>query len=277
MYYIEKTDKQTIIERLFKIIKIQEDKIILPVNDSEFSEKQSIILANKTHKILQKTRSNKIVLEKNLHQNETYINLLYSYEYDIVDGKWLFEAILNKILDYIIELKNIKKQEIQISILVNNLTDYTLENIKILANEYKTLNIVTNHMEKFKNIEKKIFENQGLILTVTNNKKKSLSKSKIIINIDFPSELLNRYNIFDEAIIVSLMDNVKISKKRFNGILINDYEISTDVVPTNEKYFIKEIYESEFYKHIPFNEFQEKIKKDNVKVQAVYGINGKIS
>lgn len=277
MYYIEKADKQTLIEKLFKIIKIQDDKIILPVNNFKLTEKQSIFLANKTHKILQKTRSNKIVLEKSLQKNEIYINLLYSYGYDIVDGKWLFEAILNKILDYIIELKNMKKQEIQISILVNNLTDYTFENIKILANEYKALNIVTNHMEKFKKLEEKIFRDQGLIITVTNNKKKSLSKSKMIINIDFPGELLNKYNIFDEAIIVSLVDNIKISRKRFNGILINDYEISTNAVSTNEKYFMKEIYESEFYKHIPFNEFQEKIKKDNVKVQAVYSINGKIS
>ena len=74
------------------------------------------------------------------------------------------------------EKKKIKKEETTISILINDLTEIELENIKILAENYKNLNIVTNHIEKFKKLEDKFMEN-GIMITIVNNKKKSLMKS----------------------------------------------------------------------------------------------------
>ena len=121
--------------------------------------------------------------------------------------------------------KNMKKEEVSISILVNDINDNILENIKEIVKEYKKINIVTNHIEKFKKIEKQILEKEGIMLVISNNRRKSLLKSKIILNIDFPTELINKYQIYEEAIIVNLKGNVKIEKKRFNGININDYEI----------------------------------------------------
>ena len=283
MYYIENKDKLGAIEKAFTIIKIQDNKLILPINQiEELKEKQSIKLAKKTYKLLKKTHSNKIVLSKELQKNEIYKNLLYSYGYDIVDGKWLFEAISCKALEYIVKKLNLKKEETQVSVLVNSLTDYTLENIKNISKEYKTLNIVTNHIEKFKKLEDKIYEENGLMITITNNKKKSLAKSKIILNIDFPKELLNKYNIFDEAIIVNINGGMKINKKRFNGLVINDYEIKVgpksikDYIGDFSKYYIKHLYEAGFYKNIPFYDFQKKINDDKLEVVELYGINGKI-
>lgn len=283
MYCIEKVDKLGVKEKLFKSIKIEDNKILLPINQiKDLNEKQLIKMANKTNKILEKTHSQKIVLSKEFYENEIYKNVLYSYGYDIVDGKWLFEAIENKVLDYIIDKKQIKKEEIKISVLVNNLTDYTLENIKRFAKEYKTLNIVTNHIEKFKKIENKIYEKEGLMITLTNNKKKSLLKSNIILNVDFTNELINKYNIFDEAIIVNINKKAKINKKRFNGIVINNYEISlknnviADYIGNYEKYYLKHLYEAEFYKNITYKDFQNKIKDDELQLQGLYGLNGKI-
>ncbi len=63
-----------------------------------------------------------------------------------------------KSLKYIIEKKNMKKEEVSISILVNDINDNILENIKEIVKEYKKINIVTNHIEKFKKIEKQILE-----------------------------------------------------------------------------------------------------------------------
>ena len=71
-------------------------------------------------------------------------------------------------------------------------------------------------MEKFKKLEKEIFEKDGIMVTVTNNKKKSLAKSNVILNYDFPTELINKYKIYDEAIILNVKQNVSISSKRFN-------------------------------------------------------------
>ena len=138
-----------------------------------------------------------------------------------------------------------------------------------------------NLNKKFKRIEDQILEEDGLIITITNNKKKSLAKSEIILNIDFPKELLNKYNIYENAIIVNICGSIKIDKKRFNGLIINDYEISVNdeiinnAVGTNsQKYFIKQLYEAEFYKNMPFIEFSKKIKNDNCEIIKLFSING---
>ena len=282
MYYIENNDKPRFLESMFKIIKIEGNKLILPLKTKNIKKKYLAKLERKTKKILDKTKSKKIVLSKILKENEEYKNILYTYGFDIVDGKWLFEVISCEVLDYIVNLKNIKKEDTEISILVNYITQNTLENIKKIARQYKRLNIVTNHIEKFKKIEEELYNKEGIMIIVTNNKKKSLSKSKIILNIDFPKELLNKYNIYENAILVNIRGNMKIARKRFNGITINDYEIklnNLDYSQINNKnqYNIRDIYEASFYKTMPYREIVKQINADKLEVTSLYGNNGAIS
>ena len=112
------------------------------------------------------------------------------------------------------------------------------------------------------------------MITVGNNKKKSLSKSQIIINIDFPTELINQYNIYEEAIIINIPGNIKIKKKRFNGTIINDYEIEFNNTEEfdyekMQKYKAKEIYEAQIYQKQPFDNIMKKINKDQVKIKEL--------
>ena len=278
MYYIQETDKPNFIFRLFNIIQLQEDKIILPIDENKISSKKAQRLAQKTKKILDKTISKKIVISEKIQKQEKYVNLLHTYSLEIVKGKWLFELLSCKILDYILERKEMKKEETAVSILMNDLTENMLSNIREIIKEYKRVNIITNHIEKFRKIEKQILEKDGIMITVGNNKKKGLSKAKIILNVDFPSELINQYNIYENAIIVNIRGNVKIAKKRFNGITINDYEIAF----RNEeeldydkktKYRTCEIYEAQVNKKQPFQEIMKKIEKDQVKITKLFGIN----
>ena len=286
MYYIQESDKLSFLIKLFNIIKLEGNKIILPITrekngENKTNEKTLIKLASKTKRILDSTNSNKVVVSKKIKEQEDYITMLNKYNIDIVDGKWLFEALIYEVLEYIIKLKNIKKQEVQISILTNDVTEYVIENIKILSKEYKKINIVTNHIEKFKNIEEQIYEEDGIMITVTNNKKKSLAKSEIILNIDFPKELLNKYQIYENAIIINIKGNMKINKKRFNGLNIIDYEITFKndryTLEDAEKFYIKDLYEAEFYKKQNFKNVKNKLKKDNVKIKYLLGNNGIIS
>ena len=143
------------------------------------------------------------------------MNYLYTYNLNIVDGRWLYEVISDKVLDYVINKKDLTKEEIQLSILVNDLSDIMLDKIKVLADQYKKINIVTNHIEKFKRIEEKLLNENGVIITVTNNKRKSLIKSKIILNVDFPNELINKYRICEDAIIVNIKHEVKIKNNKY--------------------------------------------------------------
>ena len=203
---------------------------------------------------------------------------MYSYNLEIVDGNWLFEALCKKILEYIIDKQNLKKEEVHISFLVNNPSEITIENIKNIVQEYKRVNIITNHLSKFKNIESQILEEYGIMITVTNNKRKSLEKSDIILNIDFPEELINRFNIYEEAVIVNVWNNVKIKSKRFNGININDYEIlkvqkDEFDFEKEDKFFEKDIYEGNIYKNQPPKDILKIIEKDKVKISKLIANN----
>ena len=131
MFYIQKNDKPNCIEKTFNIIKMQENKLFLPIT-AKTSEKQIEKLAQKTKKIISKySNSRKIVISKNLQEEITYINYLNSYGLDISDGRWLYEILATDIIKYIIEKKKIKKEE-------TKLLDWFNENHSEISREINT-------------------------------------------------------------------------------------------------------------------------------------------
>lgn len=278
LYCIQEADKPKFIYKMFNIIQLQGDKIILPISEKKISSKKAKRLARKTKKILDKAISKKIVISEKIKKQEEYVNLLHTYSFEIIEGRWLLEILSYKALEYLINKKEIKKEETQISILINELTDNMLSNIRKIAKEYKRVNIITNHIEKFKKIEKQILEKDGVMITVGNNKKKGLYKSQLILNVDFPTELINQYNIYENAIIINLRGNVKLTKKRFNGININDYDITFEKeeildYDKKEKYKAYKIYEAQINKKQPYTQIIKQLEKDKVTITKLIGIN----
>ena len=278
MYYIQETDKPVLVARIFNILEIIEDKIILPVSSEEIIDnKRASILVKRIKRILDKTGCRVVILSKFLKKQQNFIELLEGYGINIVDGKWLFSVLSSKVLDYIAEKENLKKEETNVSILVNkDDNDYIIENIKDIIRTYKSVNIVTANAVKFKKLEKDILEKEGTMITITNNKKKSLVRSKLILNIDFTNEEINKYNIPDEAIIVNLKGRVDVRKKRFSGINIKDYEISYENYEEfdydkSNLYYQKDIYEAMLYKKQPYEYIERKINKDKVKIIELIG------
>ena len=281
MYYIQESDKPKFWQNLFQIITLKEDKIILPIGEEELTEKKAKKLAEKTKKIIDKVSSKNIVISKKIKKQKQYINYLQSENINIIEGKKLFQILVVPILDYIVKKKKLKKGDTYVSILINETSEVILENIRRIIRQFKKVNIVTNHIEKFKKLEEQILEQEGIMINVSNNKRKSLSKSKIIINVDFPTELINKYQINEDAIIINLRGNVKINKKRFNGLNINDYEIESknyeefDYEKEN-LYYKKDIYESQLYLNQPLEYIERKIAKDKVKILYLEGNKSKL-
>lgn len=281
MYYVQESDKPSWLSKTFNIVKLENNKIILPIETDKISDKKAQKLAQRTKKILDKTNCNKLVISKNIKKIENYMNQLYTYQYLICDSRWLFEVLAVRVLDFIMEKFNMKKQETQIAILVNDLTENTLENIRIIVKQYKCVSIITNHIEKFKKLEQQILDEDGIMITITNNKKKSLTKAKIILNVDFHSELINKYNVNEDAVFINLKGNVKINKKRFNGININDYEIK---VKNDEeldkdilyKYKMADVYEAKLYKKTPYKNLIEILEKDKIEILMLQTNNSQI-
>lgn len=273
MYYICETDKPSKIAEFFSIVKLDNNHIILPIAKTNIDEKISYKLAIKTKTILDKTNSKKIVLSKKIKEQTTYVNYLYSYNYEIVDGKWLFQVLIFDVLEYVIKKLKIKKEDIKLGILVNDISDLAIYAIVELVKKYKNVKIVTNHINSFKNIEEKISEKYGILISVGNNKRKVLSKTNIILNLDFPTELINRFKINSESTIINFKGNVKIKDKRFNGLNINDYEIDWEEQVNSDKFYTKDLYEAIQYKNQPIEETLRKIKRDNIKIKKLMAQN----
>ncbi len=277
MYYIQESDKPNWLFNKLNIIKVIGDKLIIPISkDEKLKEKQSVKLAQKTKKILKEFNCKSVCASKVIKNQEKYIKSLNN-DIEIINGKWLYSVLANKVLDYIVKKYNIKKEETTISILINKLeTDYMLEYIKQISSEYKVINIVTNNVKEFNKIEEIIFKTEDVMINITNNKKKGLMRSQIILNVDFKTELLNQYNIPEKAILINLPGNIQIKKKRFNGININDYEIKYKKFEEfdYDKYYLydqKDIYESQIYKKQPFEYIKRKLEKDKVEILFLKG------
>ncbi len=114
---------------------------------------------------------------------------------NILNGRWLFNYLIYDVINYILDKKRAKITESEISILVNQTTDTNIQNILKIAQNVKILNIVTDNIAIFKQIEEKLYNDMGIMVRVTNNKRKSLLKSDIIINLDFDEENFNKYNV----------------------------------------------------------------------------------
>lgn len=99
-------------------------------------------------------------------------------------------------------------------------------------------------------------------------------KSKIIINLDFPEELINQYDINNKAIIINILEKISIYKKKFNGVSINYFRINMP-----EKYVMPEfndeiIYESIIYQYKELEDIRDRIVKDKIKIKKLIGNNG---
>jgi len=209
---------------------------------------------------------------------------LYENNINVLDGKWLLNYLLIEVLEYITNLQKQNLENQEISITVNDLNEIAINNIYEIALKVKRLNIVTNDINKLKNIENKLYKEKGIMITVSNNKRKSLAKAKIIFNIDFPEEIINKYVINKNAILVNIENKIKVKSKSFNGINVNDFEIKIDdyimtKFKENNMYenFEKNIlYESLLYDKKRYQTIRGKIIKDKIKINCLIGNKGKI-
>ena len=271
-YYIEKMDKHIL--PIYKV-KIEQDNCKIYLNLEKGKNIRKVI-----NKLINNEATN-VVLSKELFENKDLINALNANNIKVFDGRWLEKYISFEILDYVIEQKGLKKQETEIAITTNEITDLSIEIIKVLAKQYKRVTVVTNYINKLRKIEKEIYEKNGILIVVSNNQRKSLLKPQIILNLDFNKEVFNRYKINENALIINLEGDMKILTKRFNGININDYEIEVgkeeNIWRENMKNFKnKDLLEAVLYMKDTFQNIRSKIAQNKISIKEVFGINGKI-
>ena len=244
VFLVEEVEKASFFKKIVKKVEVCEDKVLLNFDCRNLKFGQKVKAVGSIKNLLEKNRVYKLIVSKKLKEDKDFVDLLYSNGIDIVNGKILFKFLIKEILNNICIKNNIRCEEMQISVAVNDVNSFVIDLVQELAKKFKTLNVVTNHVNYFKRVKENLWSDNGIVILLTNNKKKALAKADIILNIDFPEELINQFVIYDNSILVNLEESVKIRKKRFCGKIINDYNIKLKKGSNIEKCLEKEEYKN---------------------------------
>lgn len=269
------------IKKIFNIVEFSEDNgkttITLPLfKSNKIRNKKIIKIARRINKKLYDNNIENVVLSNYLEENEILKQKLYCQNINILDGRYLFYLLIPEIIEYILKRQKVKLQNGEVTLLINDFTQNNAKIITYIAQNVKRVNIVTNHSNKFKKIEDYLYNELGVILNITNNKSKSLSNANLIINIDFPEEIINKYEINSNAIIVNIFNEIKIRAKKFNGININYYKACIPKEYQIDGFQNNLVYESSIYKY-SYENARKDIIANKIRIKKLVGINGDIS
>lgn len=250
---------------------------VLPIQ-----EKYSI---NKFCRLLKKIafyRNNIYVIPDALKSKKT-LKKMNELEMQYLTGNRVKKILLEKILEYISNIQKISVNDMDVTILANQASELHLYLIERLSKLVKSIKIVSSNIHKFKNLETKLYEEDGIAIQFSNSYQKSLAKSKIIVNLDFNEIDINEYKLFDKAIIINCIeDSIKVKSKLFNGVIINSYQIKfkkelMDQFKKNEidsQYNHLLLYESIIYHERSITKLFDKMEDDKVKINSLIGNNG---
>lgn len=256
----------------------ENEKIIIPYNVNKYMEKGKRRKIEKiAKKLISEIDNNKnVVVENQLKENKELLNYIYSQNINIIDGNIMYQVLLEKIVVYILEKRELNMNDINITFLINKSNKYLEASIIKLAKRVKRINIITNNRHKFEKIEEKVMSETGIVLNISANTKKAITKSKLVINYDFTQEAINKCNIADEAIVINILYNTIILKKKYNGININDFKIEEikKIIDDEQKnkYDMKDIYEAMILE----KKINTEYALNNIKIEKVYINNGVI-
>ena len=269
-------------KNIFNIItkkKTQDKEIwVLPVKE-EYCE-------SKLKELFKKVSLENIYLISNELKEKQAYKIMDEQKQEYITEEKIKKILLVHILEHITNLQKKELSDLDLTILVNNKTNLNMYLMEELARQIKTLKIVSLNIYKFKKLEEELYEEEGIAIQFSNSYKKSLEKSKIIINLDFTELEINEYEIFDKAIIVNcISDNIKIKSRLFNGIVVNSCDIEFNKQIINEFKELK-IYENYtrlmIYASLIQNQenilrIYEKLIADNIEIIDLMGNSGIIN
>lgn len=256
------------LKKIFCIITINKENVcILPYKKLDNFK---LLLIKK---ILVKLRA-RIVLSNYLETLPKLKQMLKDSKLEQIDGRSLSNYLILEMIEYICKMMQEEIQRQEITLLVQTLTQAKKQVIVDLAKKVKRIQIVTDKIGQFKKLENELEESLGLACQITNNKRKSLLKSKIIINFDYLEEKLNQFTINPNAIVIDINMQTQIYSKVFCGIHVYDYQINTDNLEMiNNTFEMKKVYGAKIIEK-KYRQIREILKEDNIRVINLIGKKG---
>lgn len=276
------------IKKCFHIITVKEIYygliFILPFSNQKNIEKQLKKCIPKLKKLMRKYGISTLVLSEDLQKNESFLtgfkndNLLEK-KVHILDGKEIMPYLIKEIIEYILQNKSTQLEDLYL-LIKQDYSEYK-ENIAFLSQYFKTINIVTPCLKSYQKFANKLEKEHSTIITVTNNKRKSLRRAKWLVNFDMPIEEMKKYTIYQTSAIIYLGKDGVYKGNAFDGIHI--CKAGIDVSQEIKDFFINHnlfkqfsitiLYESTLINK-RFWSIKEQMKKNQLKIAKLYGSRG---
>lgn len=217
-----------------------------------------------------------MVLSQYLSSIEEVNEIFASSKLVLITGKGIANYLLPEVLQYIAKMLGEEIQKQEVTVLVEKKTIEIEKMILELATKVKRIQIVTPNLSQFNRLENELETKFGIACTISNNKRKSLAKSKIIININASETYVNQFNLNPHAIVIDMNQKIKIYTKTFCGIHIYDYQMKSDMINIEKSMFdVKKEYEARINGN-SYKTIRNFIEKENVRVINLIGKNGVI-
>ena len=266
------------IRKILAIVKteaIENDVIIVVPKYKKYNKLLNKIISTQINRYVEKINLMELIFENDMKFLENVISRKY-----ISNEKYYIKNNIIKVFNYIFQINQTNINLENVYVLVNDYNKQNIELIKQLTEAFKTVNIITENIRRYKRLEDSYYK-QGILITISNNKRKSLKNAKYIINIDFDKIKILMYNIYPNSVIINLSSNDIEVRKGFNGVLLNNLEIQ---VNEDEDCFIKEFYgninkrvflETLIKRNANKTEYIKKInQKFDVKIDKLIGVRG---
>lgn len=277
-YYIDykQIEKDNFIEKLLNkaflnidVINVDNDKNVIYINkkyiDKKAYKKINVFLDKKGYE-----KIDSVLVSKNI-----CVNFDVECQYKPSD-KLVMKAMIIDLLGglEVILRTDFRNEDVSITMCNIDNKDFFID----IANVFRSVNIVTTKLGSMRKFESSI-KNKNIITSVSNNRRKSLKRARILINIDFNNSMLNEFEINRNCIIINLNKNkIKLCNK-FQGCIIENINIDFDNrfhQITKENFDVDYLYDS-YLNHLKYNEACQNIKYDKCKIINLQGNNGFIS
>lgn len=223
-------------------------------------------LAKKLYKMNRK-EDIAVALSKELEQNEELMSQINEFGIRVLNGKWLFKFLICDIIEYISNIKNEKEESQIVGILMKNKDEIVLAQLFDIAKKVKTLKIISGFTVGLSYLEEKLYNEYGIAMQITNNKRKALTNVDIVINFDYTEEQLSEYNINPQAVLVNIEEKIE----NFVGTNINNYKIEYNKENFNKvanelSFDSNVIYEGYIYRKDTLQNIRKQLKIDSVRL-----------
>lgn len=262
-------------KKIFDKIEVNENEDEIKIKIPEFKESKQQKYAHKVNNILKKYKVSNVVLSEKFKELIDFENIIMEKNHYIITGKKLYKVLIPTIISDISNYTKFQKEKLNIAILIDEYNADNIELIKMLADEVKSVTLITNNAYRFEELVDELLRSKGIVVQLLNKGKINLKRKQIIINIDFSDTDVEKLNLPTESILITNNRKIQKTKNNFNGIVIRDVDIYLNENISNFRSIeLCEAYIYNYMKRIKENELI--FNASEYKINGYIGNNGKI-